>query len=970
MTTNLMPVFQACPPRSSELTNDSYAADLQQALRKEIATQDAALEFFHGTYPTNAMITACGMVFDRLHNGESSGQPTVYRFNSRYGGGKTHTLITLAAACLHPNMVRREPAQTPIPPHLATDSIRLIAFTGENADPLGGTELDETGARARSLTGHVAYHLGGRDALERFREHDNHLTDPGAENFRRLIGDQPTLILLDEMVQWVEKVLQLGELNVQGVKTTIAALAKAVDTSPRAVLVVTSPETGHDAFQNATGILTEIMSDLDSILSRTGHDMVPADESDIAAILRKRLFHDCDEGAKQETTKAYAELWKRHWPADADRAEIDFHDSYPFHPSVLRITRERLANNPDFQRVRGTLRLLTATIQHNLNTTDALIHPWHITPENDRIRDELVNRIHHENFDSGITADITDTTSTVKQMADPLAEKAAKVILLGSLAPSANAGLSVAEVVEAVMTPEDDDENVIRKAISAIQDNALYIDNDPSRDTLRFTNEPNIRREIQQRRNKFSDPKTIEDEIQSAILRTFAPQRNRRSPNAMPVTVYPSRTSNAPDDPDRIHLAIVNPDHINFNSKDIQKDLLELYQHSPGNAGQAQREHRNNVIFLLAEREQDSDLNSAIVRKLAAEDVKKFPPAELQAHQVAIVEETIAASDKHIHQAIQRNWIHLFFPSNDEQWSHNGSHLRHERLPASTEAEGDGQAAILDMLYAHHKMPQQTALRFNPTEWRQTRLRTGELLTIGELHREFTANPGKWMILNREVFNRILDAAVKPKDLVIQTPTGEVIGEHHTGLHHANDFQVWLPQYAPKLDPGPDPTPPNPDPVPDPIIEPNPTGIPRFDTKNVSAKVAVGQLSDHITSNNTDWTKIEQVIMQSASLGFLSYLASVVQGSINTKLSYECHSDDGDVSLVLRNRSAEQWMQEQRTIERVNGIAGVNAGDARAIITGHDNDPQAIKGRLDALDNSHDIQLTVTFIQENEEPNA
>ena len=30
-----------------------------------------------------------------------------------------------------------------------------------------------------------------------------------------------------------------------------------------------------------------------------------------------------------------------------------------------------------------------------------------------------------------------------------------------------------------------------------------------------------------------------------------------------------------------------------------------------------------------------------------------------------------------------------------------------------------------------------------------------------------------------------------------------------------------------------------------------------------------------------------------------------------------------------------------------------------------DNDPQAIKGRLEALDNSHDIQLTVTFNQNN-----
>ena len=29
-------------------------------------------------------------------------------------------------------------------------------------------------------------------------------------------GDQPTLILVDELVQWVDRVLQLGELNVQG----------------------------------------------------------------------------------------------------------------------------------------------------------------------------------------------------------------------------------------------------------------------------------------------------------------------------------------------------------------------------------------------------------------------------------------------------------------------------------------------------------------------------------------------------------------------------------------------------------------------------------------------------------------------------------------------------------------------------------------------------------------------------------
>ena len=115
MSANLTPVFQACPPRHPDLTGSSYAADLHRAIRNEVATRQGALEFFRGTYPAPAMKTACRMVFDRLHNGDASEQPAVYRFNSRYGGGKTHTLITLAAACLHPDVVRQETGGDPDP---------------------------------------------------------------------------------------------------------------------------------------------------------------------------------------------------------------------------------------------------------------------------------------------------------------------------------------------------------------------------------------------------------------------------------------------------------------------------------------------------------------------------------------------------------------------------------------------------------------------------------------------------------------------------------------------------------------------------------------------------------------------------------------------------------------------------------------------------------------------------------------
>ena len=346
-----------------------------------------------------------------------------------------------------PQLVRQETDLTPIPSEMATDGVKLVAFTGENIDPLSGTILDEAvaGSRARSLAGFVAYYLGGMDALNEFREHDNRLNRPGSRSIQKAYRRHPTLILVDELVQWIARALQHRELNIEGAKTTIAALAKATEISPRAALVVTSPGARPRRLPERDNHTHRGNVEMDNILSRTSHDMVPSDETDIAAILRQRLLEDCDETARKEAASVYGELIRRHRPDQGGNAELAFYHCYPFHPSILKITSERLADNPDFQRVRGTLRLLTATVKHNQATTEGLIHPWHITPESNRIWDELINRLHHEAFQPAILADITSPTSTVKTLGDHLADRAAKTILLGSLASSANSGLSVNE---------------------------------------------------------------------------------------------------------------------------------------------------------------------------------------------------------------------------------------------------------------------------------------------------------------------------------------------------------------------------------------------------------------------------------------------------------------------------------------------------------------------------------------------
>ena len=196
--TALLPLLEACAPRPREQTSEDYAADLHKALGGEIRTAAQAVDFFAGTYATPAMRRVTTGIFDRLRHGASASQPSFIRFDSAFGGGKTHTLIALAAAARHPDLVRAGAAAGLLSPQLAVDDVQLVCFTGENADVLQGMAMDGTDRRAKSLTGFLAYHLGGESAYDGLKEHDDRYSDPGAAGFRKLIGDRPTLILIDD----------------------------------------------------------------------------------------------------------------------------------------------------------------------------------------------------------------------------------------------------------------------------------------------------------------------------------------------------------------------------------------------------------------------------------------------------------------------------------------------------------------------------------------------------------------------------------------------------------------------------------------------------------------------------------------------------------------------------------------------------------------------------------------------------
>ncbi len=135
-----------------------------------------AREFFSDTHLTEGMIVLLRQVFERLMGRSDQG---VFRLKQAMGGGKTHNLI--AAGLLAPEPTERRSILNRI--GVATDDrpVRVAAFSGRETD-----SPDYLWVTLFRL-------LGCEHRWQRSAE------VPGPTTWARVIGDEPALILLDEL---------------------------------------------------------------------------------------------------------------------------------------------------------------------------------------------------------------------------------------------------------------------------------------------------------------------------------------------------------------------------------------------------------------------------------------------------------------------------------------------------------------------------------------------------------------------------------------------------------------------------------------------------------------------------------------------------------------------------------------------------------------------------------------------------
>ena len=786
-------IFDACRPRADVLTGSVAEADFAADLAAVIGGRGSAeycdpARFFANTYPTRGLRNLLANVGRRL-SGAGGEAAAIFRLDTSYGGGKTHALISLVHA-----VRARDGAPVPgidefvDPALLPAEAVRVAAFDGENADPANGRAMGG-GVLAHTPWGEIAYALAGKEGYERVSRSDREGAAPGAETLRELFGGAPTLILLDELSVYLRKVQRLAGARDQ-LTAFLTSLFKAVEGAPRAALVYTlaigKDGRAADAYGEENRFIGDRMAEAESVSARKATLLDPTAEDETVQVLRRRLFEQVDEAKAQAVVDAYRDKWALMGgalPADAARPETaqEFRASYPLHPEVLATLTGKTATLSNFQRVRGMLRLLARTIAllWQERPADATaVHLHHVDPGHEPIRQEIVTRLGQGAYLPAIANDIAAGAGAGEGAGRALAQQidaahhgglppygayVARTIFMHTLAFNEPLkGLPAERLRYSVLGPATE-MSFIDDARDRFVAESAYLDDRPGA-PLRFLAEANLSLIIR-RQEQYVDAGDARAELHDRIKRVFEGRTFEMIP-------FPGGPFDVPDEvgDGRPRLIVLSPDAaVIGDSVDAAPELAARIYARKGAEGSALRMLRNNLAFVVADRERTAGMQHASVRRLALQAL--LAPerlAELAEHQQATVREYAARSEAELAVAIQQCYRHLFYPSPDRVGGEVDLAHTAIDLPAASDQPGAGQQQVVRALRDLQKLRLPEDEPDSPAYVRdRTPLKRGQITTLA-LRDEFRRAPALPMLSGDDIFLRGIRRGVEQGDYVYQ----------------------------------------------------------------------------------------------------------------------------------------------------------------------------------------------------------
>jgi hypothetical protein len=498
--------------RVGELTEGGFAASLEAVAAGEAeASYLEAGRFFASTYPSGGLKTLLNEALGRLGGARPDGA-SIIRLETSLGGGKTHNLIALLHAA-RGDLAAHQAAEFMDPSLLPSQPIdRIGVFVGTSVG--GGRFPEVAGIEARTPWGYLALQLRGTEGYDLLKAEDESLTAPGSARLAQLLGDRPTLFLVDEIARYYEvaKGVRVGDSTLARQTTAfLMALMEAVDSHPRACLIITTTQVT-DAFGEGTADVLAAIEEARSLIARKELVLHPSEEADLPRILARRLFEPIPAGTATATATAYAEAADAAEKAGFDLPEhmtgpawaSELSRTYPFHPSLIRVLDKRLSTIPNFQRTRGALRLLARVARRMAaeRTATDLIHLHHVDLADPAIAADLSSRLGRSEFEPVIRADIAGQTGGEPAHAETVdvrlgagyARRLAITTYLYSLTRDVPA-VPATELFAAVLAPGDDT-NLMHKALDGLEKSCWYLHADAR--GFRFSTEASLVKLIQE----------------------------------------------------------------------------------------------------------------------------------------------------------------------------------------------------------------------------------------------------------------------------------------------------------------------------------------------------------------------------------------------------------------------------------------------------------------------------------------
>ena len=636
--------------RDGVLDESIFAANIEEVASgtAPVVYQDIRY-FFECTYVTEGIKELIRRVVQALNGQES--QNRVISLQTGFGGGKTHSLISLYHVVKDSSTFKRldtassilEPQDMP-----QFDHARVAVFTQNTVSVVDGHKVYDD-IITHTLWGELAWQLGGPEGYERVRNADIQMVAPTAQDIKPIIeGASPALILIDELADYCNrasgKVVGSGTLFTQ-TNSFIQTLTEVVASVPKTVLICTLPASAREVASSEIG--QEILSALETRVVRVGSSVKPVDDEEIYEVVRRRLFDRITNyDVIEQVARKYKDMYHNRrdsLPAEADRvAYVErIKKAYPFHPELIDLFHIRWGSDSKFQRTRGVLRLLASIVKDlwsrksSLAGTQALIQTSDVRLENLPTLQSQITSLMGSQWDSVMHADVFGTISNAYKLDEQnvgnhigeyhLATAVTTTVLMASIGSSSQRGLTLKQLKLCLLKPDAFQHIDIDSTVNQLENvvHYMYKSSIGGEQSFWFQSKPNINILVNQAKGDVK-----EEEVNAEIMRMV----KQSVANLGQVKVLVDPTGDVPEQK-QLTFVVMHPKYTVAAGGDVSRSAQYAIKQMAQMKGSSQRVYRNTMLFLVCSEAGKAALSMKLREYLACDKIMTEYSSQLDQDQ-------------------------------------------------------------------------------------------------------------------------------------------------------------------------------------------------------------------------------------------------------------------------------------------------------------------------------------------------